>query len=106
MTTFQGKDVFVFWKLSRDRPNLSGFEGKFFSDELDVRYSIVSRAGRLIVTRGRDEAELLPLEKGPDAFVGSEWWAEQIRFHRNERGSVDGLSLSTGRLQNVEFRKE
>ena len=106
LTVLQGKDVFVHWKVATDRPPLPGCEGSFFSDEIDARYSIVVRDHRLFVKRGRDEAELFPLESEPGRFVGSEWWAEQIHFQQAEAGSIKGFALRTGRLKNLEFRKE
>jgi CubicO group peptidase (beta-lactamase class C family) len=106
LTVLQGKDVFVHWKVDTDREAVSGCEGSFFSDEIEARYSIVIRDHRLVVKRGREEAALVPLEDEIDSFVGSEWWAEQVRFHQDNAGSINGFALTTGRLKNLEFRKE
>ena len=106
LTVLQGKDVFTHWKVATDKQADSGWEGSFFSDEVDARYSIVVRDRRLVAKRGREEAELLPLENEPGHFVGSEWWAEQIHFQQGNAGSIEGFALTTGRLKNLEFRKE
>jgi len=106
LTVLQGKDVFTHWKVATDKQADSGCEGSFISDEVDARYSIVVRDRRLVAKRGREEAELLPLENEPGHFVGSEWWAEQIHFQQGNAGSIEGFALTTGRLKNLEFRKE
>jgi hypothetical protein len=106
LTTYQGRDVFAHWKVANDTPTVSGCEGSFLCDEIDVRYSIVVRDRRLVVKRGREEAELFPLEDEPGRFVGSEWWAEQIHFRRDNAGAIKGFALTTGRLKNLEFTKE
>src|SRR5207247_3582290 len=80
LTVLQGKDVFAHWKVATDRQAGSGCEGSFFSDEVDARYSIVVRDRRLVAKRGREAAELLPLENEPGHLVGSAWWGEQIHF--------------------------
>jgi len=106
LTILQGKDVFAHWKVATDREAVSGCEGSFFSDEIEARYSIVVRDHRLVVKRGREEAELVPLEDETDSFVGSEWWAEQVRFQRDNAGLIKGFAMTTGRLKNLEFIKE
>ena len=106
LTILQGRDVLLHWKVATERSLVSGCEGSFLSAEIDARYSIVFRDGRLVVKRGRDEAELVPLEGEPASFVGSEWWTEQVRFHQDNAGSIKGFALTTGRLKNLEFRKE
>jgi CubicO group peptidase (beta-lactamase class C family) len=105
LTVFQGKDVFVLWKIGLALPSTVGYEGKFFSDELDVRYAILLRDGELVVKRGRDEARLLPLLADATRFVGSQWWAEQIHFRQDSTGAINGFALTVGQQRDLDFKK-
>jgi hypothetical protein len=102
----QGKDTFVHWKTTPTNPPVASYEGKYFSEELDTRYTFAPRNGQLVVKHVRDGARLVALEAEPDRLVGSLWWAEQIRFRRDATGAITGFNLTVGRQKNLEFRKE
>jgi CubicO group peptidase (beta-lactamase class C family) len=78
------------------------YVGTYGSDELDVKLTIVSRNGKLFLTRRpADEIELRAVY--PDDFqapgLGS------LRFARDARGAVSGFGIFAGRVLDVRFRR-
>jgi hypothetical protein len=85
---------------------LGAFSGKFYSEELEVLYTVAVRDGRLVVAQPKGELTVRPV--APDEFdtagrPGEVF--ETIRFTRNAAGAVNGFKLSTTRARNVRFAK-
>jgi CubicO group peptidase (beta-lactamase class C family) len=81
---------------------LKGYAGSYYSAELDRRYEIQLRSGKLHVLYGNGEdAALAPKRK--DLFGGGD--LAVLAFQRDGSGSVTGFTISTGRVLNLKFAK-
>ena len=89
------------WKPSAEE--LTGYTGRFFSEELETFYALEVDDSTLVVKHKRmDDIELTPSKI--DTFTASFPIAELI-FNRNEAGEVSGLKVGNGRTRNVRFEK-
>ena len=80
--------------------NLEDYIGKFYSEELDVTYSLFLEEGALKVkVANYDPLELKLYEI--DAFTSD---GNLIRFNR-ESGIIRGFELDAGRVTNLKFKK-
>lgn len=84
---------------------VNDFVGEYASDELDVRLSVVARDGKLFVRRRpADEFELRP-EYLDDFQTPGNSGLGTMRFARDAKGSVTGLSIFAGRVLDVRFTR-
>lgn len=78
---------------------LRAYEGRYYSEELGVLYTVTARDGTLHLRGQKREAALIPKTRLRfDSDLGG------VDFKRARR-SVEGFTLSTFRARNVEFRK-
>ncbi|MEQ8331232.1 MAG: serine hydrolase domain-containing protein [Longimicrobiales bacterium] len=83
---------------------LQAYEGGYRSPELDATYDVAVEDGALVVRNWRiEDVTLTPTDT--DAFTGDRWWLSQVRFRRDDRGRVDGLLVTGGRIRNVRFER-
>ena len=100
-TKMQGKRV-----RAKEIPDgiMREYEGKFYSRELDVSYSIVYDKGKLIAKNKRSgDTHLSPISK--DDFSGSQWFMGTVKFKRNSKHVITGLTVSSDRVVNLFFEK-
>lgn len=84
------------------RINTRDFAGRYVSDELDVVLSVVGKDGKLYLQRRpADEFELR--RAYADAFTAA--GLGSVRFVRDAKGAVSGLSIFAGRVLDVRFRR-
>ena len=79
---------------------LQFYQGDFYSEELDVKYSITVKDSVLQIKIPRhEEIEVSPFIKDifADGFV--------LRFIRNKKNIIEGFYLTTGRVRNLYFSK-
>lgn len=80
--------------------SLEEYQGKFYSDELDVNYLLSIIDGKLSASAGNNNTWALePIDK--DKF--SAWFT--LNFERDASGSISGFSVNAGRVQNLKFVK-
>jgi CubicO group peptidase (beta-lactamase class C family) len=80
---------------------LKGYAGSYYSAELDRRYEIQLKSGKLHVLYGNGEdAVLAPKKK--DSFGGD---LAVLAFQRGKDGAITGFMISTGRVLNLKFTK-
>lgn len=85
---------------SYDLGSLEEYQGKFYSDELDVNYLLSIIDGKLSASAGNNNTWALePIDK--DKF--SAWFT--LNFERDASGSISGFSVDAGRVQNLKFVK-
>lgn len=85
---------------SYDLGSLEEYQGKFYSDELDVNYLLSIIDGKLSASAGNNNTWALePIDK--DKF--SAWFT--LNFERDASGSISGFSVNAGRVQNLKFVK-
>jgi CubicO group peptidase (beta-lactamase class C family) len=84
--------------------DLNTYSGVYYSPELETSYTFEVIDNKLFGKHIRHEPmELMPSYK--DGFTSSAWFFSGIEFTRNERGEVNGLKGSSGRVRNVKFQK-
>ncbi len=97
MTTYRQLDPYVLPEAVQKE-----YVGDYRSEEIDPVYRIVEENGKLLLKRLKHGPE--PLDAAaPDLFrteVGV------LRFVRDANKKVSGMMLTTGRIRNLEFKKE
>ena len=82
---------------------VADYAGTYASDELDVRFTVVARDGKLFLKRRpADEFELRPMYRDDFASGGG---LGTVRFARDARGAVTGLAFFAGRVLDVRFKR-
>jgi hypothetical protein len=82
---------------------LNDYVGTYASDELDVRFAVVTLNGKLVLLRRPYERfELQPVY--PDDFQAGGGLGT-LRFARNANGKVRGFSFFAGRVLDVRFKR-
>jgi CubicO group peptidase (beta-lactamase class C family) len=85
--------------------DLGAFAGKFYSDELEVLYTVAVRDGQLRVSHPKGESALRPTKADEFQALGADTVFDTIAFTRSAAGVVTGFKISTGRARNVRFAK-
>jgi len=85
---------------SYDPGSLEEYQGKFYSDELDVNYLLSIIDGKLSASAGNNNTWALEPREN-DKF--SAWFT--LNFERDASGSISGFSVDAGRVQNLKFVK-
>jgi CubicO group peptidase (beta-lactamase class C family) len=78
---------------------LQAYAGKYWSDELQVTYSIEVTSGKVLVNKPGSAAVELKLF-APDLFAAN---VGKLSFRRGTDGKVGGFRLSTSRSEGIEF---
>ncbi len=87
------------WAPTADQ--LRGFEGRFFSEELETFYTVVLKEGALVLEQRR--LDPVTLRAGAvDTFAGGN---VTVSFERDRNGHVIGFYLSNVRTRNVRFER-
>jgi CubicO group peptidase (beta-lactamase class C family) len=83
---------------------LADYTGRYASDELDARFAIAVKNGKLMLgRRPADEFELRPVYADDFQVVGG--GLGTLRFARDESGVVTGFSFYAGRVVDVRFTR-
>jgi len=85
-------------------PITEDFEGDYYCEELDVRYTIEIKEGKLIVKhRWHGIANLTPAWK--DSYRCDWWFMRSVEFLRDEQRMVNGLNVTQWQSRNYRFVK-
>ena len=85
--------------------DLSGFTGKYYSEELLTMYEFILEDGTLVARHQRHpDIKLTPT--GPDKFSGDAWFFGQVEMVRDPSGAITGCKVSSGRVRNLAFTKQ
>ncbi len=81
---------------------LNAHSGRYYSGELDATYIFRVVDGKLTYHLEHSPVDIQLVPTGRD-----EWEADypSVRFLRNRTGMVDGLSVSSGRIRDIKFKK-
>lgn len=103
--TVEGYDEGTLERVEEFNPSgdeLAAFEGTYYSYDAETRLKIEAGEDKLIIHRRPDSTfEVEPVYT--DAFNGG---FGMLRFHRNNGGEVEQLSLGRGRVYDMRFDKE
>ena len=80
--------------------NMSDYEGKFYSVELDTTYEVRVSNDVLMVNHWRNDSITL-IPTGRDRFESSVWWFKDVRFFRQADGHVISLGVTGDRVRNL-----
>jgi CubicO group peptidase (beta-lactamase class C family) len=87
----------------KSREHMSGFAGRYRSDELDVEWTIDVVNDSTIRLQRRRAPDQRLISVWADGFNGG---IGTVRFTRDATGRVDGLLLSAGRVRHLRFDKQ
>lgn len=82
--------------------SLSAFLGRYRSDELDNTLDVTLADGQLQATTMRQPSALVLVGADRDTFDFS---AGRVRFERDRKGRITGLTMQVGRSRGILFRK-
>jgi hypothetical protein len=86
-----------------DPKDLAQYPGTCWSDELETKYTIIVKDGKLFADHVRHgEIALTPLAK--DEFKGT-WFMQDVKFVRDGSGRVTGMTAGGGRVTGVRFAR-
>ncbi len=95
----------VYPKVEKWNPNivdLANYEGDYWSDELETIYHLLVEDEKLTIKhRWLDDIKLEPIRR--DVFKTD--WGYQVKFVRNKKGRLSGLSIYSNRTKNVFFER-
>ena len=82
---------------------LAEYEGKYWSDELEVFYIVAIKDGKLTIRHRPEPAAALEPTYEDGFLVGGRSGGTVIRFTRDKKGHVNGLSAYSGRVRHLKF---
>lgn len=83
--------------------DLTGFAGRYFSEELETFYDLSVEGGKLVIRHRRFGPVALTHTSG-DSFSGT-MPVSQIVFRRDAQGNVTGFDAGNGRARGIVFTK-
>lgn len=92
-------------KYEPEAGELAACEGKYYSDELEVLYTVRVRSGALVVAHPKGESPLRPVGKGVFEATGRDAVFDTLEVTRDAKGAVTGFKIGTPRARNVRFAK-
>jgi CubicO group peptidase (beta-lactamase class C family) len=101
------KEALVFEYVEATAPpnpaQLGEFAGAYYSDELDTRYTVIVKDGKLAVRRRKfEDVALVP--KSADEFTLAD--VGVVRFIRDPQKRVSGFEINAGRVRHLVFSRE
>jgi CubicO group peptidase (beta-lactamase class C family) len=104
----QGGTDYELTKLPPFNPSIeemSAYEGKFFSEEVETFYKIEVKDSILVAShRNMDDIKLSPTED--DTFGGNVFFMSEVAFQRDAKGVITGFNVSNGRTKGILFEKQ
>jgi CubicO group peptidase (beta-lactamase class C family) len=85
--------------------DLEQYEGTYWNDELETRYTITVKGHKLMANHVRHgDIRLLPM--GRDRFTTTEWFMPEVNFLRDSSNRVSGVTLGGGRVVGIRFSRK
>jgi hypothetical protein len=86
-------------------PDLSPYEGVYWSEELETQYTMVVKAGKLFAVHPHHgEIPLTVLAK--DRFSAPEWFMPNVVFARDSSDRINAATLGGGRVVGIRFTRK
>jgi CubicO group peptidase (beta-lactamase class C family) len=83
---------------------LSDYQGRFYSDELEIFYDFEVINDTLIAHHQRHDDVKLTAQ-AIDKFNSNRWWMGNLSFTRSAANKVTGFEANSGRVRGLKFRK-
>lgn len=83
---------------------LKKYTGTYYCPELDCKYSIVLQDHHLMLTNAKYNDAKLSLI-GEDHLLNDNWWINHLMIKRNDKGTIVGFEVNSGRIQHLRFNK-
>jgi hypothetical protein len=97
--------MFPYEPFKPEPSELKAYEGRYFSPELDMIYTLEARDTTLLLKlRNTKDVELSAIEK--DSYRGDVFFISQVDFQRDGAGKVASFTVSNGRTKGVRFEKQ
>jgi len=90
--------------VNYDDQKLKEFTGFYYADEIQTLYEVRVLNNALVMSHIRN-GDIVLNPTTQDNFKASKWYAERIVFQRDLNHQVVSLSVSSGRMKNVTFKK-
>lgn len=107
-THTQGGSDLELSKLPPFNPSLetlAEYTGTYFSEELEIFYTIALEDSTLTaIHRNMEKINLTPADV--DSFSGSVLFIGEVAFQRNDKGIIDAFTISNGRTKGVLFERQ
>lgn len=104
-TVIEGEGLKTFKRVNKmalPPSALEEYKGSYYSSELDIRYTILTKDSSLVLQMPKkDDGSFDPILK--DVFANPA--NAVVRFRRNKKGTIEGLYLSIPRARNLYFEK-
>ena len=89
---------------AKEAPDLSAYEGDYYSRELNTSYQVILEDGQLYLSNLRNGRS--PLERvWKDGFINETNYAPRVDFQRNAKGEITSFRASQFRSRNQLFKK-
>ncbi len=89
---------------ANEAPDLSAYEGDYYSRELNASYQVILEDGQLYLSNLRNGRS--PLERvWKDGFINETNYAPRVDFQRNAKGEIVSFRASQFRSRNQLFKK-
>lgn len=86
-----------------DSEDLVNYEGRYYSTELDVHYSLIMEGDALVLYI--DKHKISPLNPIMKNLFSNDQYGI-FRFSEDQKGKLSSFRLSAGRVKNLKFEKE
>jgi CubicO group peptidase (beta-lactamase class C family) len=90
-------------RVAEEAVDLAGFEGRYFSEELETFYDLSVEGGQLVIRHRRFGPAALTHTTG-DNFTGT-LPVSQVAFRRDAEGNVTGFEAGNGRARGIIFER-
>lgn len=85
--------------------DLNSYAGVYWSEELETQYTILVRDGKLFAMHAHHgEFGLTPILK--DHFATSQFFFNNVKFLRDDKGKVNALTVGGGRVTAIRFERK
>ena len=98
-------EMFPYAPFNPEPSELKAYEGRYFSPELDMIYTLEARDTTLLLKlRNTEDVELSAIEE--DSYRGDVFFISQVDFQRDGTGKVTSFTVSNGRTKGIRFDRQ
>ena len=80
------------------------YVGRYYSEETEAYYTIVQKGNNLVLQHRKFSDAALDYD-APDQYTNNNWWMNNIRFLRDNKGKVVAFEVNSGRIVHLRYDK-